>query len=44
VVLQYRDGLSYQEIADRLNVSPHMVKKYLTQALVHCRGRMSRLA
>jgi RNA polymerase sigma factor (sigma-70 family) len=44
VVLQYRDGLSYQEIADRLNVSPHMVKKYLTQALIHCRGRMSRLA
>ena len=44
VVLQYRDGLSYQEIADRLNVSPNMVKKYLTQALVHCRGRMSRLA
>jgi RNA polymerase sigma factor (sigma-70 family) len=44
VVLQYRDGLSYQEIANQLNVSPNMVKKYLTQALVHCRGRMSRLA
>ena len=44
VVLQYRDGLSYQEIADRLNVSTNMVKKYLSQALVHCRGRMSRLA
>jgi len=42
--LQYRDGLSYQEIADRLNVSTNMVKKYLSQALVHCRGRMSRLA
>src|SRR3984957_1692038 len=44
VVLHYRDGLSYQEISNRLNVSPNMVKKYLTQALVHCRGRMSRLA
>jgi len=44
VVMQYRFGLSYQEIADRLEVSPHMVKKYLTQALVHCRGRMARLA
>jgi RNA polymerase sigma factor (sigma-70 family) len=44
VMLQYRDGLSYQEIADRLNVSTNMVKKYLSQALVHCRGRMSRLA
>jgi RNA polymerase sigma-70 factor (ECF subfamily) len=44
VIMQYRDGLSYQEIADRLNVSTNMVKKYLSQALVHCRGRMSRLA
>jgi len=44
VVLQYRHGLSYQEIAERLEVSPHMVKKYLAQALVHCRARMRRLA
>jgi RNA polymerase sigma-70 factor (ECF subfamily) len=44
VVLQYRYGLSYQEIADRLEVSPHMVKKYLARALLHCRGRMGRLA
>ncbi len=43
VVLQYRYELSYQEIADRLEVSPHMVKKYLTQALGHCRRRMARL-
>jgi RNA polymerase sigma-70 factor (ECF subfamily) len=43
VVLQYRHELSYQEIADRLEVSPRMVKKYLTQALSHCRRRMARL-
>src|SRR5271169_3795356 len=43
VILQYRDELSYQEIADRLEVSPSMVKKYLTQALSHCRRRMARL-
>jgi len=43
VVLQYKHGLSYQEIAIRLGVSPHMVKKYLGQALGHCRRRMARL-
>lgn len=43
VILQYRHGLSYQEIGERLNVSPHMVKKYLAQALAHCRRRMARL-
>jgi RNA polymerase sigma factor (sigma-70 family) len=43
VVLQYKYEMSYQEIADRLEVSPHMVKKYLAQALGHCRRRMARL-
>lgn len=43
VVLHYRDGLSYPEIAGRLGVSPHMVKKYLAQSLVLCRRRMARL-
>jgi RNA polymerase sigma factor (sigma-70 family) len=43
VLLQYRQGLSYQEIALRLGVSPHMVKKYLAQALAHCRKRMASL-
>jgi RNA polymerase sigma factor (sigma-70 family) len=43
VVLQYWYGLSYEEIGQRLGVSTHMVKKYLSQALVHCRRRMARL-
>jgi RNA polymerase sigma factor (sigma-70 family) len=43
VTLQYRQGLTYQEIADRLEVSPHMVKKYLAHALAHCRRRMAGL-
>jgi transmembrane sensor len=34
VILQYRHELSYQEIADRLEVSPRMVKKYLERVLV----------
>jgi RNA polymerase sigma-70 factor (ECF subfamily) len=43
VILQYHHELSYEEIAARLEVSPRMVKKYLTQALGHCRRRMARL-
>lgn len=43
VELQYWHGLSYEEIALRLGVSTHMVKKYLTQGLMHCRRRMARL-
>ena len=43
VVLQYRDGLRYAEIAERLGISTHMVKKYVGQALGHCRRRLARL-
>lgn len=43
VVMQYRHELSYEEIAARLKISPRMVKKYLAQALNHCRRRMERL-
>ena len=41
VILQYHHGLTYEQIGERLNVSPHMVKKYLAQALAHCRRRMA---
>jgi len=43
VVMQYVQGLSHREIADRLGVSVSMVKKYLGQALGRCRRRMVRL-
>jgi RNA polymerase sigma factor (sigma-70 family) len=43
VVLQYWHHQSYEEIAQQLGISTHMVKKYLSQALVHCRRRMARL-
>lgn len=43
VVLHYWRGMSYHEIAPQLGISTHMVKKYLSQALAHCRRRMARL-
>ena len=43
VALQYWQGLSYAEIGQQLDISPHMVKKYLSRALAHCRRRMARL-
>lgn len=42
VLLQYGHDLSYEEIGARLGISTHMVKKYLSQALMHCRRRMER--
>jgi len=44
VMLRYRHELSYEEIGDRLGVSSNMVKKYLAQALAHCRCRMAGVA
>jgi RNA polymerase sigma-70 factor (ECF subfamily) len=43
VVLRFTHGLSYREIAARLEVSPQMAKKYVAQALGHCRRRMARM-
>jgi len=34
------DGLSYREIAARLNVSESSVKQYLAKALAHCHARL----
>ena len=44
VILRYRYELSYEEIGSRLGVSSNMVKKYLAQALTHCRCRMTGVA
>ena len=43
VVLRFTHGLSYRAIAEHLDVSPQMAKKYVAQALSHCRRRMARL-
>ena len=37
LLMQYRDDLSYREIAERLKVSTHMVKKHVVKALALCR-------
>jgi len=37
MLMQYRDRLSYADIAARLGVSTHMVKKYVVKALALCR-------
>jgi RNA polymerase sigma factor (sigma-70 family) len=42
LVLQYRDGLSYQEIATKLGVTTHAVEKYVMQGLALCRKRLPR--
>lgn len=43
VVMRHWHGLSYEEIAQKLDISVNMVKKYLVHALAHCRRRMSSL-
>jgi len=39
LVLQKRDGLSYEEIAQRLKISVHTVEKYLFRALATIRSK-----
>lgn len=40
LVLQVRDGLSYEQIAARMNVTPRMVKRYLLAAFSRLRSQM----
>jgi RNA polymerase sigma-70 factor (ECF subfamily) len=42
MILRYRDELGYRDIAERLHVSPNMVKKYIVKGLTACRQGMSR--
>jgi RNA polymerase sigma factor (sigma-70 family) len=44
VELRFTHGLSYRAVAMHLGVSPQMAKKYVEQALSHCRRRMARLS
>ncbi len=37
LLLRKRDGLSYEEIAQQLEISVHTVKKYLARAVAMCR-------
>jgi len=43
VALRFRFGLTYKEVGEELDISPDMVKKYLKQALLHCRRRMAEM-
>jgi RNA polymerase sigma factor (sigma-70 family) len=43
VLLRFAHGLSYREVALRLGISPQMARKYVVQALSHCRRRMVRV-
>ena len=40
IVMHYHHGLSYQDMAKRIGVSPHTVKKYVSQALRLCRRQL----
>ncbi len=42
LIMQYRDGLTYEQIAERLGVTTHAVKKYVMQGLALCRKRLNR--
>lgn len=42
MLMQHRDGMSYEEISVQLGVSTHMVKKYVVKALALCRRGLAR--
>ncbi|MET0290156.1 MAG: sigma-70 family RNA polymerase sigma factor [Pseudoxanthomonas sp.] len=41
IVMQYREGMSYAEIADAMGISTHMVKKYVVRSLNLCRRALA---
>lgn len=41
LIMHYRDEMSYREIAERMNISTSMVKKYVVKGLAACRQRMA---
>jgi RNA polymerase sigma factor (sigma-70 family) len=43
LILHRRDGMTYDEIGQRLGISASMVKKYLAGGLRHCRSRLGDL-
>jgi RNA polymerase sigma-70 factor (ECF subfamily) len=43
VTMHYFHEMTYEEIATELEISTHMVKKYVVNALMHCRKRMAEL-
>ena len=40
LLLQHRDGLTYDQIAVHLGTTKHMVKKHLTRAMAQCRAAL----
>lgn len=40
LLLRKRDGYSHAEIAEKLDLSPHTVHRYLTRALARCREEL----
>lgn len=42
MILHWRDGLTVDEVGERLGTSRHMVKKHLARALLACRQRLDR--
>lgn len=40
MIMHYRDEMPYREIAERLSISTHMVKKYIVKGLAVCRQGM----
>jgi RNA polymerase sigma factor (sigma-70 family) len=44
LILQYRDGLTYEQIAKQIGVTTHAVKKYVMQGLALCRKQLQKSA